>query len=227
MVSKIAIGLAAAAIAMVGATSGTLAQNPPGVGNQPPGVGDPLPPRVGNQPPGRPQGNARDEVEPRQRGVRGEVEPRLRRSERDRGADEADFGQRGERRSERDRGRGETEPRLRSERDRGGVNINLGGMAREREGFREERGRGGSRINLHLGHLGGHPGYGPSFNRGIVVHHGVPSFHRGFVEHRYSLGGPSFRRGRPSYGQGQNVKIKIGGEKARGEKRGGVTLHVR
>jgi hypothetical protein len=77
MVSKIAIGLAAAAIAMVGVTSGTLAQQPP----VQPRPQEPVQPRP--QEPVQPQNratqdqqnnlprNARDQANPRERGGRG------------------------------------------------------------------------------------------------------------------------------------------------------------
>jgi hypothetical protein len=167
MVSKIAIGLAAAAIAMAGATSGTSAQVAPGVGNQPPGQQPQGNARDQAEPRQQPQGNARDQAEPRQRGVRDQAEPRLRggrRSERDRGVVVERFGG--------------------GERGRRGVNINLGGMGREREAgreIREERGREGSRVNIHLGQLAAIPATARPLIEGSS-YTTTPSASRPFIE---------------------------------------------
>jgi hypothetical protein len=235
MLGKIAIGLAAMAIAMGGATSGTLAQ---GGGKEAveqkaekPAEskvrGEVEKPTKTEKKLGRHEKTAKEEKTPKEeKTAKGEktpkeTTPKGRREARDkggRGGVQIHLGGRETaRREARDKG------------GRGGVQIHLGGReTARREMVRPEttRGeRGGGRIHIHLGGMqerrGGYPGRTFAFRHAVPFH---PVFHGGgWVHHHRAYG---------AMAGGQNVRIKIGGgkgggEKARGEKRGGITLHVR
>jgi hypothetical protein len=238
MVHKIAIGLAAAAIAMAGATSGTLAQ---GLAGGESGAKASVPAhgaagggeqKAEHKAPREAMGKAEQKVEhkPEQK-VEHKPEQKVEHKPEHK-PEQKVMGRAPHEENVREKLRSEATPK---EAVKGGnrqVQERIGGRETRhevhvhhhhgaREVAREERGRGGGRVNIHLG---GHPGFGPSFHRGLAEHHryafGGPSLHRGVVVHRFSR--PSLRRGGRAYGQ-QRVKIKIGG----GQKRGGVTLRVR
>ncbi len=224
MVHKIAIGLAAMAIAMGGATSGVLAQGGGGEANKPVGAG-----HAEANKPGHAEGNKPGHAEAN-KPIGGHAEANKPAVEGNKPIVEANKPHKP---NQTTRVLEEKRPATREGGGGGGVHVHLGGMRgghemtrREtvrpettREARREER--GGGRVHIHLGSKhGGHPGTF-AFRHAVPFH---PGFHGGTVVHHYRTygamrGGQRGRIKTGAYGQ----KIKIGG----GAKRGGVTLRVR